>query len=146
MTAIRLSAPADVPALIDIWRRSVRATHDFLSEQDFIEIDRLVSQDYLPATPVWVAVGEQERPVAFMGLSPGHVDSLFIDPDFRGRGIGREMLAHARTLEGPLTVEVNEQNGQAVGFYEKMGFVQVGRSLVDGDGRPYPTLRLSQRG
>ena len=43
---------------------------------------------------------------------------------------------------GAITTSVNEQNGQAVGFYERMGFVPVGRSERDDQGRPYPLIHL----
>jgi putative acetyltransferase len=42
-----------------------------------------------------------------------------------------------------MTVDVNEQNTKAVGFYERIGFKRTGRSRLDGQGRPYPLLHLS---
>jgi putative acetyltransferase len=47
-------------------------------------------------------------------------------------------------LKGPLTVEVNEENSDAVRFYETMGFETFERSPDDGAGRPYPILRMHQ--
>jgi putative acetyltransferase len=144
MDRIRLSTESDTAALAAIWRASVRATHDFLSEQDFSEIETLVAEHYLPATRVWVALGPEGRPSGFMGLSAAHVDALFIDPASRGQGIGRRLLRHAGVLAGRLTVDVNEQNLQAVGFYRHMGFVPTGRSPLDDAGRPYPLLHMRQ--
>ncbi|MCA1857595.1 acetyltransferase [Massilia oculi] len=144
MDRIRLSTPDDSAVLAAIWRASVRATHDFLSEQDFQEIELLVSRDYLPATPVWVALDADGRPRGFMGLSGAHVDALFIDPACRGQGIGRRLLAHAEALAGRLSVDVNEQNTGALGFYRHLGFHPTGRSPCDDAGRPYPLLHLRQ--
>jgi putative acetyltransferase len=42
-------------------------------------------------------------------------------------------------------VDVNEQNGQAVGFYQRMGFVVTGRHETDGLGKPYPLLLMELR-
>ncbi|MNX08525.1 putative N-acetyltransferase YjaB [compost metagenome] len=67
----------------------------------------------------------------------------FIDPDHRGQGVGRLLVQFALREHPTLTTDVNEQNAQAVGFYEKLGFRQIGRSDVDGQGRPYPLLRLT---
>ncbi|MBQ5946040.1 acetyltransferase [Massilia sp. ST3] len=143
MTQLRLSGPHDAPALAGIWRRSVRATHDFLREEDFLEIERLVSDHYLPQTNLWV-IEHDGAPAGFMGLSGSHVDALFIDPAHNGRGLGRAMLEHAARLLGALTVDVNEQNAAAIGFYERMGFHRTGRSPLDDAGRPYPLLHLRQ--
>ena len=51
---IRPSTPADATVLADIWRASVRATHDFLSADHFTEIEALVAHQYLPRAPLWV--------------------------------------------------------------------------------------------
>jgi putative acetyltransferase len=40
---------------------------------------------------------------------------------------------------------VNEQNAQAVGFYEHLGFQRTGRSDKDSQGRPYPLIHLCIR-
>lgn len=144
MLPIRLSTDSDTAALADIWRASVRATHDFLSDADFRAIDVLVAEHYLPATRVWVALDEAGRARGFLGLSGAHVDALFVDPAIRGQGVGRRLLAHAASLAGRLTVDVNEQNLQAVGFYRHMGFAETGRSPTDDAGRPYPLLHMRQ--
>lgn len=143
MPTIRPSTPADATVLADIWRASVRATHDFLSADHFTEIEALVAHQYLPRAPLWV-IEVDGRPAGFMGLSGAHVDALFIDPRLRARGLGRALLAHAARLAGKLTVDVNEQNLQAVGFYERMGFRRSGRSPQDDAGRPYPLLHMCQ--
>jgi len=77
-----------------------------------------------------------------MGLSEAHMDALFIEPAWRGVGIGRALVEHALTLHSILTTEVNEQNGQAVGFYQRMGFVPTGRSPTDEQGFAYPLIHL----
>nr|WP_170112636.1 acetyltransferase [Sphingomonas fennica] len=137
---IRRSRPADVTRLHAIWREAVLATHDFLSAEDFAAIDALAA--------LWVAVDGEDRPVAFMGLSEAHVDSLFVDPAMHGRGIGAAMIDHARGgaagLGGTaLSVDVNEQNDKAVGFYAHLGFRVTGRSERDDEGRPYPLLHMT---
>jgi putative acetyltransferase len=83
-------------------------------------------------------------PVGFLGLAGASVEALFLAPEFRRRGGGRMLLDHARRLKGRLTVDVNEQNPEALRFYEACGFEVVGRSEVDGEGRPFPLLHLRE--
>jgi len=45
----------------------------------------------------------------------------------------------------PASVDVNEQNQQAVGFYRRLGFEVEGRSEVDSMGKPFPLLHLRKR-
>ncbi len=70
---------------------------------------------------------------------------LFIDPDARGQGVGRLLVQRATTTQGATKVDVNEQNPQALGFYEHLGFEVVGRSPLDGQGKPYPLLHMVLR-
>ncbi|CNC57983.1 acetyltransferase [Yersinia enterocolitica] len=67
---------------------------------------------------------------------------LFVDAEQRGKGIGKVLLRHAIDEQGADELDVNEQNTQAIKFYKKNGFVTVGRSELDGQGRPYPLLHL----
>ncbi|MDF2964507.1 MAG: family acetyltransferase [Paenibacillus sp.] len=68
---------------------------------------------------------------------------LFVEPKYHGKGTGRRLIKHAETLKGGnLRVDVNEQNEGAYIFYERLGFVQIGRSELDTSGRPFPQLHL----
>jgi putative acetyltransferase len=143
MIALRPARPDDTPRLLAIWRAAVLATHDFLDPADFREIERMVAERYLPVAPFWLVVDERDVAAAFMGMTDHHIDSLFVDPDRRGKGIGRSLVEHARSLHPGLTVDVNEQDLGAVGFYERLGFRRIGRSPHDDAGRPYPLLHMA---
>lgn len=141
MQAIRTSSPSDGERIIEIWRRAIDATHDFLSPQDRLQIDEMVC-GFLPKAPLWVAVDGEDYPLAFMFIDHGHMEALFVDPTCHGSGVGTALVRHGLSLHPTMTTDVNEQNSQAVGFYEKMGFRRTGRSPVDGQGRPYPLIHL----
>jgi putative acetyltransferase len=143
---IRSSVPVDHDALVDIWLRSVRATHDFLTRQDIEHLHQLVKNGALNGLEIWVLCDETDKAVGFMGLSDAKVEALFLAPEVHRRGYGRQLLTHARELKGNLTVDVNEQNPAAVQFYEACGFVVEGRSPLDGSGLPFPILHMRQSG
>lgn len=139
---IRPSIGADeYPALVRIWESAVRATHDFLAPADFGRIKARLASDYFPAVELMVADADG-RAVGFAGALGGNLEMLFVAAAHRGRGVGASLLAHAITEHGVTTVDVNEQNGPAVGFYLHRGFRVVGRSETDEAGRPYPLLHL----
>jgi len=63
----------------------------------------------------------------FRGLPVLNIHDIAVDPDFRGRGIGRELLAtveaHARDLGcGKVTLEVRSDNARAMAAYRRAGF------------------------
>ena len=141
---IRPALPADRDALLDIWLRSVRATHAFLTEEDVQALLPVVRDVALVQMEMWLLCADGGTPVGFLGLSGSHVEAMFIAPEWQRRGGGRMMIEHARRLRGELTVDVNEQNPEAVKFYQACGFTVVGRSETDSDGRPFPILHMSE--
>lgn len=145
MTSIRPARAADGARLLDIWRRAVDATHDFLSPEHRAAIDAEVAS-FLPQVSAWLATDPDDVAIGFMIVDGAHMEALFIDPDWRGQGVGRRLVDHALSLHPTLTTDVNEQNGQAIGFYEAMRFARTGRSDQDDQGRPYPLIHLRYAG
>lgn len=141
MITLRPSTPADGPQVMQVWRSAVDATHHFLAPDDRRAIEAEVAA-FLPTAPLQLAVDDQQRVIGFMLLHEGHMEALFVDAVHRGTGVGRALLAQALQQHPSLTTDVNEQNAQAVGFYERMGFRRTGRSGKDGQGRPYPLIHL----
>ncbi len=141
MIKIRMSRPSEAAQIIQIWKNSVDATHDFLTTHDRQEIEKEVV-GFFSETPVWVATNDEDLPLGFMFLHDGHLEALFVDAAARGLGVGKRLISHALALHPDLSVDVNEQNQQAVGFYQHMGFQVSGCSGQDSQGRPYPLLHL----
>jgi putative acetyltransferase len=141
---IRAARPSDHDALVALWERSVRATHLFLAEADIVELRPRVAEALCDdALELWVLADRADATIGFMGLAGDDISALFLEPAYRGRGGGRRLVAHAQALRGgDLTVDVNEQNPAARGFYEALGFVVVGRSPLDDEGRPFPLLHM----
>ncbi|WP_423057278.1 GNAT family N-acetyltransferase [Brevibacterium linens] len=133
--------PGEYPALVEIWRSAVRASHDFLEESDFDRIESNLASAYFPAVSLIVAERAGE-PIGFAGIAEGNLEMLFVTDEARGEGIGTKLLKQAIAEFDVTRVDVNEQNPGACGFYLSRGFAQVGRDELDGDGRPYPTLHL----
>lgn len=143
MTRIRPSTTDDREALVSLWLRSVRATHTFLSETDIVALIPAVRDGALVMLEVWVLVDQDDRPLGFMGLDGAKLEALFIDPAHIGNGGGTKLVAHARQRKGTLTVDVNEQNPDALAFYVAQGFRTTGRSETDSEGRPFPLIHMT---
>ena len=131
-----------VRELLGVWERSVRATHLFLSDGEVRSIREYVPQALLGAAHLLVAEDEAGAPAAFMGVEDGTLEMLFIDPEERGKGLGRRLLRLGIESYGVRRLAVNEQNPRAAGFYEHMGFEAYARSETDEQGNPYPILYM----
>ncbi|RXZ64589.1 acetyltransferase [Pelagerythrobacter rhizovicinus] len=143
---IRRGSPADVPRALEIWRAAVDATHGFLTPEDRLEIDRMVAEQFLPRAELWLAEDGDGHVRGFLVMEGEEIDALFVDPAVHGKGYGTALVEHALTLSPHATVEASEQASNALPFYEARGFVRIGRSETDPQGRPYPLVRLRYAG
>ncbi len=133
-----------IEALLRVWESSVRATHTFLSEDEIERIKMYVPQALCEIPHLVVAEDEKGELVAFAGVDGRRLEMLFVSAENRGRGIGGRLLRYAEDAYGVNELTVNEQNPQAVGFYEHMGFAAYKRSDTDEQGGPYPILYMKK--
>ena len=136
--------PQLICQLTTIWEDSVRATHLFLSEAEIQEIKAYVPQALPGVSHLLVAERAQGQPAAFMGIEGPRLEMLFLSPAERGAGLGRQLLEYGIRHYHLQELTVNEQNPQAVGFYQHMGFETYRRTDCDEQGGPYPLLYMKR--
>lgn len=133
---LRLALPDDLPALMPV----LRASHDF-EQVEMTDREReavvapLLGNDN-PEGRIWLATAGPEC-VGYIALTFGYsiefrgrdafVDELFLLEPYRGRGIGSQLLEHARIEAAGLGVhalhlEVARDNAGARRLYERWGF------------------------
>jgi putative acetyltransferase len=129
--------------LLDIWESSVRATHHFLQKEDIEVLKKIIREKgVFNHVSLTCARDINNNILGFMGVSKDSIEMLFIDSRSIGREIGKILLLHAIKDLNITKVDVNEQNEQALRFYEHFGFKITSRSELDGTGKPYPILHM----
>ena len=82
---------------------------------------------------LWLVAVDGETVVGYVGsqtvLDEADMMNLAVRPEYRGRGIAKRLC---RALMGSvkahkLTLEVRASNENAIGLYQRLGFVEVGR-------------------
>ena len=134
--------PDLIERLLEVWENSVRDTHLFLSDSEIKSIKEYVPQALNGIAHLIIAKDETGLPVAFMGVEDGTLEMLFISPEERGKGLGKRLIRYGIENHGVKRLAVNEQNPQAKGFYEHMGFQVYKRTDLDEQGNPYPLLYM----
>ena len=141
-TEVSARPPQLVQQLVEVWQRSVQATHLFLSAPEIAAIRTYVPQALCGVEHLIVAQDESGTPVGFMGVQENRLEMLFLDPEARGQGLGARLLCLGMEQYGVSELTVNEQNPAAAGFYQHMGFAVYRRSELDEQGGPYPILYM----
>ena len=139
---VKNRTPDLINQLLEVWEGSVRATHLFLSDDEIKSIKEYVPQALNGIAHLMIAEDESDRAVAFMGIEDGSLEMLFIAPEERGKGLGKCLIQYGIENYAVERLAVNEQNPQAKGFYEHMGFHVVARSELDNEGKAYPILHM----
>lgn len=139
---IHKKTPQLIERLTEVWEDSVRATHLFLSDAEVMKIREYVPQAINSVPHLIVAEKTPGAPAAFMGVNDDRLEMLFISPAERGKGLGRRLIEYGIHIYKLREVTVNEQNPQAVGFYQHMGFETYKRTDYDEEGNPYPLLYM----
>lgn len=127
--------------LVAVWERSVLATHHFLRPEDFITIKALVQTIDFSAFDVYCLLLNKQV-IGFLGVAEKKAEMLFLDPDYLGQGLGKKLMDFAISELHANLVDVNEQNSEAVKFYERYGFKTYERTERDDQGNLYPLLRM----
>lgn len=138
---IRRIEEVDFPRLRDIWVSSVSNTHHFLAKEDFEYYKENLPNYFLHVALFGYEIGNQL--VGFVGVAEQNLEMLFIHNDFRRKGVGKTLLDFSIQELNVKSVDVNEQNQQAIDFYLSQGFKVTSRSEKDNEGKAYPILHLS---
>ena len=131
-----------IEKLTQVWERSVKATHLFLSDDEITEIKKFVPDTLSEIAHLVIAINEAGDAIGFMGVEDSKIEMLFISPDERGKGLGKAFIEYGIEHFAVNQVTVNEQNPQAIGFYEHLGFSVYNRTDTDEEGWPYPLLYM----
>jgi len=145
---IRLGTPADLAAASSVYRRASLSNE---GDRDNL----LAHPEYLDLGPEGLAEGrthvaEQDGTVvgfATWAEAGGTVDleDLFVDPDYRRRGIASELvrrIAEVLRARGVQRLEVTA-NPHAMEFYRSAGFTDYGTADTDFGAAPRMVLMLS---
>jgi ribosomal protein S18 acetylase RimI-like enzyme len=91
--------------------------HNFYEDQAYFR------NEILKKNQVW-AVEIDHRPAAFLAMENDFIDQLYVHPRYQRYGIGKALLAFARSKSpGHLWLYTLQSNVNARAFYEKNGFV-----------------------
>ena len=115
-----------------------------MSNDEIQKIKGYIPEALTSVAHLIVVENDHAHPVGFMGINDHFLEMLFISNDYRGKGLGKQLLEYGITNYAVNKLDVNEQNPLAKGFYEHMGFTVYQRSELDGQGNHYPILHMQK--
>ncbi|MFE1309558.1 GNAT family N-acetyltransferase [Streptomyces sp. NPDC058755] len=133
-TVLRRAVAPDARAVADVWLRSYTAAlPSVVRPRSDDEVRDYIRAVVVPSRETWVAATGGGEIVGMMVLAGDELSQLYLDPDWRGRGIGDRFVALAKERSpGGLGLWTFQVNKPAHRFYERHGFVAV--EYTDGSG------------
>jgi hypothetical protein len=132
---LRAARPGDLPSIVALIREL--AEFERLSHLVVVTPESLQPHLFGPRPAAEAVVAEVDGVVVafalfftnfstFLGRPGLYLEDLYVQPAFRGRGIGRALLQHLGALAvergcGRFEWSVLDWNANAIAFYEKMG-------------------------
>ncbi|MGW6914365.1 GNAT family N-acetyltransferase [Kitasatospora sp. NPDC054939] len=116
--------------MADVWLRSFAAALPTVRRaHDDDAVRAWFTHVVVPHCEAWVAVSAGSEVVGMLVLDGEELEQLYLDPQWRGRGLGDRLVELAKQ-ERPtgLALWTFEVNGPAQRFYERHGFVETERT------------------
>lgn len=112
----------DLPAIMQIWLETNIQTHDFISEEYWTGNCELV-KELMPQAEVYVYEEDSSGRIAgFIGLTEEYIEGIFVKGASQSKGIGKQLLDHAKNMKKKLTLSVYQKNQGAIHFYQREHF------------------------
>jgi ribosomal protein S18 acetylase RimI-like enzyme len=128
---LRRAIVEDVDAIANVYLTSRRQAAPYIPRMPHTddEVRKWFASTVLVQHEVWVAL-TADRIVAMMVLRGESLDQLYVRPRYQRRGLGTQLLAHAKRQRRVLRLYTFQSNEPAREFYEKHGF----KAIAFGDG------------
>lgn len=121
---VRTFEPQDMERVLDIWLRASIKAHDFIDASYWQSNVVAMRELYIPASQT-IVIEDKSAVQGFCSLLDNQLAALFVDPDQQGRGLGRQLLEHVKSLRTELSLGVYKENLRSIAFYQSQGFTVV---------------------
>lgn len=128
---IRKLNEADIDKVMDIWMKSTIKAHDFISKEYWQNNYNTVKEVYIPMSETFVYKDAQGIKGFISVINNEFIGALFVDIDFQGNGIGKQLIDYAVSKYGKLKLAVYKENKKSVEFYINRGFKIIEEQIND---------------
>ncbi len=128
---IRKLNEADIDKVMDIWMKSTIKAHDFISKEYWQNNYNTVKEVYIPMSETFVYKDVQGIKGFISVINNEFIGALFVDIDFQGNGIGKQLIDYAVSKYGKLQLAVYRENKKSVEFYINRGFKIIEEQIND---------------
>ncbi|RYU64381.1 N-acetyltransferase [Aliivibrio finisterrensis] len=136
---IRQYTLQDINSVLDIWLTSSIKAHNFVPAEFWVSQVDNMRDIYIPASKTYV-VELDSKIVGFYSLYENMLAAIFVLPEYQGKGIGKQLIAHAKERCPMLTLNVYTENVASYHFYLSQGFTVISDQVCEHAGHMEYTM------
>ncbi|NER79286.1 MAG: N-acetyltransferase [Leptolyngbya sp. SIO1D8] len=136
---IRKYNESDTELVLKIWLSASIRAHNFVKPEFWESQVENMRSIYIPASETYV-YEKNSKVVGFYSLYENNLAAIFVVPEMQGQGIGKQLLAHAKSQRSSLTLSVYQENEASYQFYLSQGFKVVSEQIDEHTGYPEYTM------
>ena len=119
---IRKYGDGDIDAVMQIWLNTNIQAHSFIS-QDYWKSNFDMVKEMIPLAEIYVHEVDNANQIdGFIGLNDDYIEGIFVKETMQSKGIGKQLLNHAKEVKSTLKLRVYQRNEKAIKFYLRENF------------------------
>ena len=119
---IRQYNEGDIDTIIQIWLDTNIQAHHFISS-DYWRANYDMVREMLPNAEIYVYEDDCTKQMdGFIGLNDDYIEGIFVKETMQSKGIGKQLLNHAKEVKSTLKLSVYQKNEKAIKFYLREKF------------------------
>ena len=120
-TMIRKFKLSDMDRVISIWLEASIKAHDFVDNEFWKSKVKDMREIYIPSAETYVYENEKAI-MGFVSLYNDTLSAIFVSPISQRTGIGKQLVAKAKSVRDHLNLTVYKENHASIEFYKSSGF------------------------
>ena len=131
---IRQCIDNDIDAVMQIWLNTNIQAHSFISAY-YWQNNFDIVKGMLPHAEIYVHEDNCTKQMdGFIGLNNSYIEGIFVKETMQSKGIGKQLLNHAKEVKSTLKLSVYQKNEKAIKFYLREKFKIQSEKLDDNTG------------
>lgn len=131
---IRNLGHKDINKIMDIWLNSTIKAHSFIPKEYWEKNYDDVRNVYIPISET-IVYEDKECIKGFISIINNEfIGALFVDIDYQGNGVGKELINYAIDKYKKLKLAVYKENKKSVEFYINRGFKIIQEQINEDSG------------
>lgn len=131
---IRQYNEGDLDTVMQIWLYTNIRAHNFISS-DYWQSNFDMVKEMLPHAEIYVHEDDCAKRIdGFIGLDDDYIEGIFVKETMQSKGIGKQLLNHAKEFKSKLKLRVYQRNEKAIKFYLREKFSIQSESVDDNTG------------